>query len=207
MSPDGSADAIARAQLLLASGELTAASYVLDQHLRAHPGDGAALIQLAQILAQQGDLGAAARAAEEAARDADVAPWALATRAQIVSYDEARTDEALALARDAVRARRDNSGLRIVFATILGRSGRTEEALAEVEAALALAPGDPFLLAQLHAQAARALVSAPGALEEARSHARMAVELDPTDDDAAQMVRILDARAAHPGPFPDLPGF
>lgn len=194
MSHEGSEDAIARAQMLAASGELTAASYVLDRHLRLHPDDGAALLQLAQVLAQQGDLGAAERTAGDALSDDETVPWARATLAQIIGHDPARVVEAADLARDAVRERGNNAGLRIVYATMLGRAGRTEDALAEIDAAFMLAPGDVFVRSHLHAHAARALADAPGGAEEALEHARRAVDLDPTDEDAVRLLQLLQAR-------------
>lgn len=188
---DDSAAVIARAQLLLAAGEPSAANHVLDRYLRAHPHDGQALIELAQVLVMQGDADAAERTATEVVDDPRFAPWARAMLAQIIALDPLRVGESLEWSRSAVHALPTAPGLRILLALRLGSAGQTEEALREIDAALALAPDDALVRADLHVHAARALVDAPGGRAEARTHLSTALELDPSNDLAARLMAAL----------------
>lgn len=186
-----SAAVIARAQMLLAAGEPSAANHVLDRYLRAHPHDGQALIELAQVLVMQGDADAAERTAAEVVDDARFAPWARAMLAQIIALDPSRGAESLEWSRSAVRTLPTAPGLRILLALRLGATAQTEEALREIDAALALAPDDALVRADLHVHAARALVDAPGGRAEARAHLVTALELDPSNDLAARLLAAL----------------
>ncbi|WP_141396687.1 tetratricopeptide repeat protein [Microbacterium gorillae] len=198
MTEDSGADIIARAQLLLAAGEPSAASHVLDRHLRAHPDDARAMIELAHVLVVQGDPGAAERITRDALADHDAAPWARAMLSQIIALDPTRAEESLQWSRAAVAALPTAPGLHVVLAARLGRLGRTEDALREIATATLLAPDDLSVRVALHVQSARALLPAPGAAAEAAAHARAALQLDPSDDTAAGLLAAAQAVASRP---------
>lgn len=186
------ADAVDRAQLLQAAGDVDEARRVLEAHLADAPSDGRALVQLAQLLAMRGDRLGAEEAARRALADTPVRAWAEAALARVTGLDPQRAVESHAWARAAVATEPRSSDLRLLLAVRAAEVGSTEEAIHEVDAALRLGPADPLARSAVHATAARALLVAPGATAEAEAHARRALDLDPSNALAAHALHVAE---------------
>lgn len=135
------AGALARDQ-----GDASSARSLLDRACAAAPEDAAPLNELALACFALGDLGAAENALRAAlARDADsVRAWA--NLGALLQY-RGRLHAAADCHREVLQRQPNDLEVRCNLASTLMDAGRGEEALAECEAALALAPGHPYLLA------------------------------------------------------------
>ena len=135
------AGALARDQ-----GDAQNARSLLDRACAAAPDDAAPLNELALACFALGDLTAAEHALRAAlARDADsVRAWA--NLGALLQY-RGRLHAAADCHREVLQRQPNDLEVRCNLASTLMDAGRGDEALAECEAALALAPGHPYLLA------------------------------------------------------------
>jgi len=104
-----------------------------------------------------------------------------------------RTQEAIALCRDGLERFPGYGAARLVLARVLADEGAADAAMAEVQALVDESPANAAghrLAAELHRRAGR--------LDQAVTHLRQAVALDPTDREARIVLEALDGAAAPP---------
>lgn len=165
------AGALARDQ-----GELSQSRELLVRACAAAPEDAAPFNELALTCLAAGELTTAEAALRDAlARDADsVRAWA--NLGALLQY-RGRLHAAVDCHREVLARHPDDLEVRCNLASTLLDAGRSDEALAECDAALALAPGHPLLLAAKGAVLVT-LERAPDALE----CLRLATGRHPEDD-------------------------
>lgn len=162
--PELSLDPYARGAALEARGDLSQALREYEMLLRISAGDAQPAKRLAQAAARAGDLAAEIRARRVIARleshdsEAQIQLGAALLRAN----RPAHASEAAAAFRRALASQPHNAALHNNLGIALAQAGDARAAVAEFEAALALAR-DPALQANLEQARAQLLASSPRA--------------------------------------------
>ena len=196
MGPDGdipvsSANLFERVQALMAVGQLARALDIARSLVASDPGNPNALIVLAMVHRELGDLDASIEAARESVR---LAPDSDATHFQLALslLGKGRFSEAEEATLRALEIDAHYAGYHEVLARMLTTCQRLVPALRAVERALELDP-DAASAHELRAHLLLAVHHKHWSLSE--QAARRALQLDPEDPDAHAVLGLLMLRA------------
>jgi tetratricopeptide (TPR) repeat protein len=146
MTPPDSRETLARAHQLFVAGDGAGAARLLEQHLRAAPGDVGALNLLAGVRHRSGDREGALAALDQAAQGAPNAAPILFNRANLL-LELGRAEQAASGYDAALAARPDHAEGFLNRARALAQLAHHDEALADFARARALGAQEAAVLA------------------------------------------------------------
>lgn len=185
-----------RADALIEGRQYDQARELLRGVLAEDPADGAALLLLARTDSEAGDVAAARAHAQQAANIPQWRPEAAMLLARLVSADPQSPDaESVSWAAEAVRLAPDEWRYRSMLAACLSDAGHHDDAIAQAQIAVQMAPQDPDTRAWALTALGRTLAASPAHRRQGAEVMREASALEPTDPAIAQSLAIAQFSA------------